>query len=706
MKNVLQKVTNYVSTKQGMWVTLGIWIVILLILTFAAPSARDYQVSSIETLPEDAESIIASEKVQTYFESSSSLPAILVFESENEEVTRSELVDVVTLIKDEDIKGLDEVIPLDQLPPQAAEGFFSEDSSTALLPLSFNPDLETEDIKDSLNQIDKLIDNNTNLSVHVTGPAGIAVDTTDLFLRADLVLILSTVGIILVLLVVIYKSPLIALIPLLAAVFVYQIVMQILGIFGQSGLLMSTQSVSIMTILLFAAVIDYSLFVFSRYREELKHHEDKYTAMKLAMRGTGLPVFYSGGTVLAAMLILIFAQLGDYKNFAPIFGVTLVVIMLSSITLVPALFTLFGRKSFWPIIPRVGDEQVKTNSIWSKIGRFVSKKPIVSVTIIGLFLLVSALNVFNVEYEFDMLKSFPEDMPSRVGYEILEEGFHAGDLAATTVLFESNTEVSEESRITLLNTLSEQPLVNNVRIDGITEDQKVISYSMTFDKNPYDQETLDALEEIRNEKNIILEDSNLDGELFFAGETATSVDDRTYNNRDLLIIVLLETILILVMLMFLTKSFKMPIYMMGTILISFIAALGLGTFLTNLFFDIETISNRVPVYAFIFLVALGIDYNIILVSRFQEERKQHSVKKAVEIAVAHTGGVISSAGIILASTFAVLMTQPVQLLFVFGFIVAIGIVIDTFLVRGVLLPGLIVLFEKDKDKHQETIENE
>jgi len=150
------------------------------------------------------------------------------------------------------------------------------------------------------------------------------------------------------------------------------------------------------------------------------------------------------------------------------------------------------------------------------------------------------------------------------------------------------------------------------------------------------------------------------------------------------------------MLIILTKSFKMPIYMMGTILISFLAALGLGMFLSSLFFDISTISDRVPLYAFVFLVALGIDYNIMLISRFQEEQKRHSVKEAVEIAVASTGGVISSAGVILAATFAVLMTQPIQLLFVFGFIVAVGILLDTFLIRGILLPGLIILLEKDK----------
>ena len=151
-----------------------------------------------------------------------------------------------------------------------------------------------------------------------------------------------------------------------------------------------------------------------------------------------------------------------------------------------------------------------------------------------------------------------------------------------------------------------------------------------------------------------LENSGIDGKLYFAGETAKQVDDRSINNSDVKLIVVLETILIFLLLVIMTKSFKMPIYMMGTILVSFLAALGLGMFLTELFFDIDTISNRVPVYSFVFLVALGIDYNIMLVSRFQEERKRHSVKKAVELAVANTGGVISSAGLILAATFAVL----------------------------------------------------
>lgn len=704
MRKFLHSITDRVSTKKGKWITLGIWLAAVLLLTFLAPSVRDYQVVSVDSLPEDAQSVIAGEKVESYFENSNLIPALLVLQSDDEEIDIEQLGALTSEIQQAEIEGVEEVIPFAELPPQATEGFLSEDRMTAIVPVNLTASLDSSDIEVALDEIIELNGENTDYALNITGPAGIAVDTTSLFERADLVLIFATVGIILVLLVIIYRSPLLALIPLLAAGLVYQIVMQILGLWGQAGLDMSSQSISIMLILLFAAVIDYSLFVFSRFREELKTHDSKHESMKAAMRGTGLPVFYSGGTVLAAMLILIFATLGDYRNFAPIFGTALFVIMLSSVTLVPALFTIFGRKSFWPMIPKVGDSQVKSNSIWSRVGRMVTRKPLASVLVIAVFIIVSAANIFNLDYEFNLLKSFPEDMPSREGYEILEENFSAGDLAQTTVLFESEEALSEEDIESLANVLSEQELVESVRPDNTTDDGEVVSYSLTFSENPYEIVTMDALEGIRDNADSLVEESNLSGDLYFSGETASSIDERAYNDRDLIVIVILETVLIFVMLIFLTKSFRMPLYMMGTILVSFFAALGLGIFLTDLFFGIDTVSNRVPVYSFIFLVALGIDYNIILVSRFLEEREKHPVKKAVEIAVANTGGVISSAGIILASTFAVLMTQPIELLFVFGFIVAVGILIDTFLIRGVLLPGLLVLFEKDKKKAKETSE--
>ncbi|MEH7382728.1 MMPL family transporter [Bacillus sp. JJ1533] len=693
---MLLAITDRVTTKRGMWITLTTWLMITVLLAVFAPNAKDYEVSRTDSLPDDSQSVIAQSKIDEYFQDSNGTPGILVFQSNEEKLEFQELVDVFNLIEKAEIPGVEQVVPLTSLPPQAVAGFFSEDQTTALLPIIFDESLETKEIRDSKEVIIKVVEESSNLTLYVTGPAGIATDSLDLFSRADLVLIFSTVGLILLLLIVIYRSPLLALIPLLAAVFVYEVVLQSLGILGKAGLQLSNQTISIMSILLFAAVIDYSLFVFSRFREELKSYENKYDAMRAAMKEVGMPVFFSGGTVLAAMLVLFFADLGDYQNFAPTFATTMVIIMIASITLVPALFTLFGRKSFWPKVPKVGDEKVKDHSFWSKIGRQVVKKPGLYVSIVGIFLFVSAANMFNLTYEFDTMKSFPEDMPSRQGYELIEEKFAKGELAPSTVLYEGENAISQEEQESLRKELLAQDLVTEVRINGTAEDNRVLNFSLTFEEGPYDVKTMDAMENMINNSESILANTNLDGDLYFAGETATKVDDRSTNNRDVILIVILETILIFGLLIVLTKSFKMPIYMMGTILVSFLAALGLGIFLTNLFFNIDTVANRVPLYAFVFLVALGIDYNIMLISRFQEERRNHSVNEAVQIAVAKTGGVISSAGIILAATFAVLMTQPVQLLFVFGFIVAVGILLDTFLIRGVLLPGLIVLLEKDK----------
>lgn len=227
--------------------------------------------------------------------------------------------------------------------------------------------------------------------------------------------------------------------------------------------------------------------------------------------------------------------------------------------------------------------------------------------------------------------------------------------------------------------------------------------SVALSINPYSNEAISFMKDLRNDTPELLEEIGVEAESYYSGVTPKIVDEQDVNSNDIMKIVLLETVLILALLFALTKSIRMPIYMMATILLSFVSALGLGIFLVDVLFGFEAISSRVPVYSFIFLVALGIDYNIILVSRFMEERKKHRVKDALEISIRNTGGVISSAGLILAATFAALMTMPIADLFVFGFIVAMGILIDTFLVRGMLLPALILFFEKDKETSRQKI---
>ena len=699
MNKFLNPITDWVSTKRGMWITIIVWFVGMIALSMG-PTLNDYKVANFQSLPDDAQSIIADKKLKEYFPNDQGTPGILVFHNPEGDVSLEAVQEILAGITTADIDGVESIVDISQLPPPALEGFYSEDGTTMIVPMALEAGLGSADfaeINDEASEIGRDIAADFDaMKFYITGPAGIAGDTVKLFEQADFVLLIATVLIILVLLIVIYRSPLLAIIPLLATIIVYQVVNQTLAFMGAGGLELTSQTTSIMSILLFAAVIDYSLFVFSRFREELNHYESKFEAMKYAMRATGEPVFFAGGTVLAAMLVLFFADFRDYSNFAPIFGTAVFVIMIASITLIPALFTLFGRKAFWPKVPKFGEAKEMKHGIWGPVAKFVVNKPLLSGGLVTILLLVSAINIINLEFEFDTVKSFPEDLPSRVGYEIVEEKFDKGELAPSTLLVESDEPITEESAAALAEELTSFEEIASARLSGQTENGEAVKYSIALSLNPYSVEALDFMEELRVDSASLIPGAAIDGDAHFGGITPKLVDERAVNNSDIYKIVALETLLILVLLFVLTRSWKMPFYMMATILFSYLSALGLGIFLVDVLFGYEAISTRVPVYAFIFLVALGIDYNIILVSRFIEERKTRRVKDALEIAIRNTGGVISSAGIILAATFAALTTMPIADLFIFGFMVSIGILIDTFLVRGLLLPALILFFEKDQ----------
>lgn len=695
--SLLQKLTDKIATKKGAWITLIVWIV-LMIAVSAGPMLSKYKVTNFQSLPDEAESIVTQKKLDELFPSDKGTPGIYVFHNPNGELIVDDVIHIINGIKEANIDGIAEIVDISLLPPQALSPFISDDKTTMIIPMNLEEGLGSSkyaEINDKATEIGNEIAKDLTTDFYITGPAGIAGDTTKLFESADLKLLFATVAIILVLLIVIYRSPLLAIIPLLATVIVYQIVNQSVALLGAGGLEINNATTSIMSILLFAAVIDYSLFVFSRYREELNHFEDKYEAMRFAMRSTGAPVLFAGGTVFAAMIILFFANFRDYQNFAPIFGTAMIIIMLASVTLVPALFALFGRKAFWPKVPEFGKAKEVKHGIWGPIAKFVVNKPFLTGGTVLAFLIITALNIFNLEYEFNTVKGFPDDLPSRVGFEIVEEKFNKGDLAQTTILVEGKN-LSQENLAELSDFLNDNDNIASARISGITEDGHYAKITVSLDDNPYSPEAIEFVKDFREDNHSYKLTNGDQVKLSYAGTTAKLVDEEIVNNSDIKKIVLLETILILILLLLLTRSWKMPIYMMATILISYLSALGLGIFLVDVLFGYDAISTRAPVYAFIFLVALGIDYNIILISRFIEERKLNNLKDALEIAIRNTGGVISSAGVILAATFAALTTMPIADLFVFGFIVALGIIIDTFLVRGMLLPSLILLFEKDK----------
>lgn len=720
MHRMINRLTGWISSPKGVKSILIIWIIAIILLSGVAPSSKKVAVSAGEgSIYENTASAIAEQMMDKHFPTDEGLPALVVFNDPNgisDEDRRAIKEMSEWLASTEKPEHVASALPFHAFPESVQDGMMSEDKSTLLFHLSLAAGLDSGQTYETLQQVRDWLESvkSAALQVEITGPAGIAADTLTLFKNADLILLFATIGLILILLIIIYRSPLLALIPLVIAGIVYQVVDRVIGLAGKYNLfIVDKQALSIMLILLFAVLTDYCLFVFSRYREELSKIGNKYDAMRVAMSKVGEPILFSGGTVLIAMLALLAAVFKPYHHFAPVFAIAIVFILLGGLTLIPAVFALLGRKAFWPFIPKLGDkETAKPARFWGKLGQLVVKRrAAVSIVLLAVFVLAS-LNIATMKSSFNLMKSFPEDLSSRQGYELLEQNFPKGTLAPVTILLTSDKEISLDATfLQRLDTLSRQ-IQEAGGIDSITpaeilplakpdarlprnflaEDNHAVKLQMTLKDNPYDQAALDRVEGLRTQAASLLNNSGLDSsqyELHFAGQTASQIDIRQMNMRDMIVTFTIITVLITIMLVFQTRSWRLALIMIFTILLSYLATIGLGWFIFHNMMGYESISYRLPVYTFVFLVALGVDYNIMLVSRIREEAKRYEWKEAISRGVSVTGSVISSAGIILAATFSVLTTQPMQELFLFGLTMAIGVVVDTFLIRGMLLPSIL-----------------
>lgn len=726
-----RKVVKFASSSKGAKITLLAWLAVAVLLSAIAPSANDYSVSSKEgSVKEDTPAQVASELLKERFPQKDGLIGLLVFHRESG-ITDEDHEKITELSKwlssDEVPKHVTSALPFHEFPAALQEQMFSKDKQSLLINFAVEESIDSGLVHDTLEEIRAKVDKLDigHLEFEITGPAGISADTITIFRNADFILMIGTVILIFVLLIIIYRSPLLAVIPLAVAAIVYAVVNRILGIAGKNDwFVVDGAAVSIMLVLLFAVLTDYSLFIFSRYREELKKDSSKYSAMRDAMYHVSEPIVFSGGTVLLAVLTLFTATFKPYNHFAPVFSVAIIVILIAGLTLIPSFFALMGRKAFWPFIPKSDDRwKTEKKGFWYKVSKLVIYRPALLASVLLGVLLVGAINIPAINYSFNLLKSFPEDMSSRKGFELLENHYPTGQLAPVTVILEADQAINVDEDF--LNNVKklEKELKKSSEIEsvqsGITDDmlqkvtklphdfidekQEVIKLQIVLKDNPYEVKALDTVQALRNQGKSMLENSGFSTsnyELHFAGQTAEQVDVRNMNHRDIIVLFSLVTLFITIMLGFQTRSVAMAFLMMTTIVLSYVATLGFSWLIFKYMLGLESISYRLPVYTFVFMVALGIDYNIMLVSRIREEAKKHPWREAVGRGVILTGGVISSAGMILAATFAVLMTQPLQELFLFGLTMAIGIMMDTFLIRGMLLPSLFILIKK-KNKHVE-----
>lgn len=513
------------------------------------------------------------------------------------------------------------------------------------------------------------------LDVYVTGPAGLTADLSTAFAGIDGILLAAALITVLIILIVVYRSPILPFAVLATSIFALAAALGVVFVLAQQGVfLLSSQTQGILFILVIGAATDYGLLYTARYREELRNYDNKLTATKAAIRGSVEPILASGETVIAGLLCLLLSDLESNRILAPVAATGIVFSMLAAFTLLPAILFLFGRTAFWPRKPHVDPNHspLPTKGIWARTPQLVARRPRLVWVTSTLILIVGSLGVLQLKADgissSDLVIGYSQ---AREGQQKLSEHFPGGTGSPTYIL---TTENNIEDITTTLNTING---VANVNEPTINQGDALISVTLTDASDS--QAAKDTVTAIR---------ADMPDGTYVGGTTATAIDSDNASIRDRNLIIPIVLLVIVLILGALLRAVVAPLILIATVVLSFGTALGVSAWMFNHVFDFPGAEPAVPLFAFVFLVALGIDYNIFLMTRVREEILHHGLHDGITRGLSITGSVITSAGIVLAATFTALAVIPVLFLVQIAFIVAFGVLLDTLLVRTLLVPAL------------------
>lgn len=538
---------------------------------------------------------------------------------------------------------------------------------------------DTGDLGAGVSQIRHLLDqaNPDTVNTHVTGMAGILADFVDAFGAIDGVLLFVALGVVLLILLIVYRSPVLPVLVLTSALLALGVAASVVYALASAGKIdVNGQSQGILFILVIGAATDYALLLVSRYREELREHESKYDAMKTAYRGVVEPIAASGTTVILGLMCLLFSGLGSLKGLGPVGALGIAGAMLAALTFLPAGLLLLGRKAFWPFMPRFGSEHPETKGIWARIAAMVGNHPRRTwvLTFLGLAFFAAFLPQFK-DSGISQTESFMTKVDSVTGQDVLAKHFAAGAGDPAYVLATAS-QVPAAVRIT-----SADKGVSQVSKDALPVGDKMLIPVVLRDKSesPGAEATVKRL---RSSLDAVGDD------VLVGGNTAVTLDvlDQSTEDRNTIIPIIL--LVIFVVLALLLRALVAPLILIVANVLSFAATLGLSSLVFNHVFHFKGSDPSVTLIAFVFLVALGIDYTIFLMTRVREEAIKHGTRPGILRGLRSTGGVITSAGVVLAATFSALVVLPILFLVQISFIVAVGVLIDTIIVRSLLVPAM------------------
>jgi putative drug exporter of the RND superfamily len=656
------------------WLVVAVWFIAIFAIFGANIPGKFADAENNESssyLPADAESTRALDQVEKLTDGEQA-GIVIVYRREGglTDADRQRIKSDIAELNGE-VEGISRPFRLTEV---------STDGSAALVLSSIEATGEADDILDPVQDIrDRVSGNEAGLEVAVTGAAGYGADAIEVYESINGTLFAAAFGLVFVLLILIYRSPFLLWLPLIAVGFA-EILSRAIG-FGltEAGVTVNGQSSSILSVLVLGAGTDYALLLIARYREELRHRESKSESMRISLRSAGPAILASGGTVIAALLCLSLAELNSTASLGPIGAIGIVSAMVAMLTLLPAMLVIAPRFVFWPKVPRVGSGGVDAeHGPWRRLGDRTARGPR-RVWIGALMALaVMALGLFVYDDGLTSSNGFRDDVEAVTGQELIAKSFPGGANAPTEIV------VNEPARVEAVTGAVGQ-VEGVAQVRPVTRSGSAVLLNAVLEPEAYTTEAFDLIPGIRDAAQEAGGPETLVG-----GGTAVEYDIRQASRHDVKLVVPLVILVVFLILVALLRAVAAPLMLVGTVVVSFFAALGVGFLISDWIFGFPGVDPSLPLFAFVFLVALGIDYNIFLMARVREETVTHGTREGVLRGLAVTGGVITSAGIVLAGTFMVLSILPLVFLTQLGITVAFGVLLDTFLVRSILVPALVL----------------